>query len=234
MLLFLIFSSSADVRKKDDADSERRRQEYESQEVILDLPLEPLEAVVPPPANGAREMSLGYDSGLENESDSTGSGGENGANGLTDSQEAEAEGEGAAGMETPPKEIHISTNAAVPSTEHDVFTFEMETGDTDDSLDDADLTDGKISSRRKSSKKKKSELKVYFPQADEDTDDENETSSKKRLSTDKIKTDNEDKSGSDEKNLADDSESIVNDTKNAEDDKVDDEHSDQELEITSF
>lgn len=198
--------------------------------------MEPLEAVVPPPANGAREMSLGYDSGLENESDSTGSGGENGANGLTDSQEAEAEGEGAAGMETPPKEIHISTgtNVAVPSTEHDVFTFEMETGDTDDSLDDADLTDGKISSRRKSSKKKKSELKVYFPQADEDTDDENETPSKKHLSTDKIKTDNEDKSGSDEKNLADDSESIVNDTKNAEDDKVDDEHSDQELEITSF
>jgi hypothetical protein len=52
--------------------------EYESQEVILDLPIEPAEAGLHPPVEGGvREMSLSYDSGLENESNSTTSANEN-------------------------------------------------------------------------------------------------------------------------------------------------------------
>ncbi|CAC5409360.1 unnamed protein product [Mytilus coruscus] len=167
----------------------RRKREYESQEVVLDLPLEPIDAGLQPPAvDGAREMSLnGYDSGLENEIDSTSSASGNAEDAQQDKEiriETVVEGQDKG-------DIELSEEAG-PSQGQNVFTFDMETGDTDDDIDDDEVEDSGVK-RRKSSKKKFSrDLKVFpskIETSDTDTDDNpDQSSSQKHLSR---KTDSE-------------------------------------------
>lgn len=188
-------------------------------------------------------MSLGYDSGLENESNSSSSGGENGATGMADQQEIQMETdvEGAVGTgEVTPKEIQVVTGVteAGQLSGHDVFTFEMETGDTDDDLYEEDSQDDKITRRRSSKKKKAGELKVFSPQSAEDNSDtdveKQPPESPKHGSLEKTSIESKENSDTDEKNETKDNDSIVSD-------KIDDQNNDeeksqsnQEDEITSF
>ncbi|XP_063447084.1 protocadherin Fat 4-like [Mytilus trossulus] len=172
-----------------ESETVRRKREYESQEVVLDLPLEPIDAGLQPPAiDGAREMSLnGYDSGLENEIDSTSSASGNAEDALQDKEiriETVVEGS--------EKGDNDNTIGAGPSHGQEVFTFDMETGDTDDDIDDDEVEDNGIK-RRKSSKKKFNRVMTVFPSkieaSDTDTDDNpDQSSSHKHLSR---KTDSE-------------------------------------------
>lgn len=172
-----------------ESETVRRKREYESQEVVLDLPLEPIDAGLQPPViDGAREMSLnGYDSGLENEIDSTSSASGNAEDALQDKEiRIETVVEGSEKGDTD------NLVGAGPSHGQDVFTFDMETGDTDDDIDDDEVEDNGIK-RRKSSKKKFNKLMTVFPSkieaSDTDTDDNpDQSSSHKHLSR---KTDSE-------------------------------------------
>jgi len=141
---FMFFRSATNMRENVTAPS---RREYESQEVILDLPLEQVEAGLHPPVEGGvREMSLGYDSGLENESNSTTSANENG-------QETRP-GNSAIRIETSilkddEKDDKSSSQfdkeqEAGLSRRQEVFIFEMETGDTDDNEIEEEDGDEKI------------------------------------------------------------------------------------------
>jgi len=158
---FMFFRAATNMRENVTAPS---RREYESQEVILDLPLEQVEAGLHPPVEGGvREMSLGYDSGLENESNSTTSANENG-------QETRP-GNSAIRIETSilkddEKDDKSSSQfdkeqEAGPSQRQDMFIFEMETGDTDDNEIEEEGSDERIKRRKSSKKKRSSDLKVF-------------------------------------------------------------------------
>ena len=158
---------------KDDNDVQRRI-EYESQEVIVDLPVEPIESGIQQAGNGgAREMSLGYDSGLENESNSSTS-----ANEQEVRIETVVEGGIAQDKNDRSREIDIVGRAG-PSNSHEVFTFEMETGDTDDNEIDEE-EDNKVKRRKSSKKKTNSELKVFSAKP-EDSDTDNDIDQNKSL-----------------------------------------------------
>ena len=184
----MFFRAATNMRENVTAPS---RREYESQEVILDLPLEPLEAELHPPVEGGvREMSLGYDSGLENESNSTTSANENG-------QETRP-GNSAIRIETSvlkddEKDDNSSSQSdkeqeAGPSRRQEVFIFEMETGDTDDNEIEEEGGDERIKRRKSSKKKRNSDLKVFSihnETGNTDDDDIDSKNSIKRTSKDK-------------------------------------------------
>lgn len=198
---FMFFRAATNMRENFTAPS---RRQYESQEVILDLPIEPVEAGLHPPVEGGvREISLSYDSGLENESNSTTSANENG-------QETRP-GNSAIRIETSvlkddEKNDKSSSQfdkeqEAGPSQRQDVFIFEMETGDTDDNEIEEEGGDERIKRRKSSKKKRSSDLKVFSihnETGDTDDDDIDLKNSLKRTSKGKKTS---------EKRLQDDQES---------------------------
>lgn len=111
-------------------------------------------------------MSMGYDSGLEeNESNSTSSANEN----TGDIPQEEKEIRIDTVVEPDGQREQDLVFGAGPSHRQDVFTFEMETGDTDDN-EISDEEDGRIKRRKSSKKKFSSDLKVFSVDTDDDDD----------------------------------------------------------------
>lgn len=158
---FMLFRAATNMRENMTAPN---RREYESQEVILDLPIEPVEAGLHHPVEGGvREMSLSYDSGLENESNSTTSANENGQETRPENSAIRIE---TSILKDDEKDDKSSSQIdkeqeAGTSRGQDVFIFEMETGDTDDNEIEEEGSDEIIKRRKSSKKKRSSDLKVF-------------------------------------------------------------------------
>ena len=156
------------------------RREYESQEVSLDLPIEPVEAGLHPPVEGGvREMSLSYDSGLENESNSTTSANENGQETRPENNAIRIDSSILKDDEKDDKsssQIDKEQEAGT-SRGQDMFIFEMDTGDTDDNEIEEEGSDERM--------KRSSDLKVFSVHnetGDTEDDDIDFTNSVKRRS----------------------------------------------------
>ena len=156
------------------------RREYESQEVSLDLPIEPVEAGLHPPVEGGvREMSLSYDSGLENESNSTTSANENGQETRPENNAIRIDSSILKDDEKDDKsssQIDKEQEAGT-SRGQDMFIFEMDTGDTDDNEIEEEGSDERM--------KRSSDLKVFSVHnetGDTEDDDIDLTNSVKRRS----------------------------------------------------
>ena len=174
---FMLFRAATNMRENLTAPS---RREYESQEVSLDLPIEPVEAGLHPPVEGGvREMSLSYDSGLENESNSTTSANENGQETRPENNAIRIDSSILKDDEKDDKsssQIDKEQEAGT-SRGQDMFIFEMDTGDTDDNEIEEEGSDERM--------KRSSDLKVFSVHnetGDTEDDDIDFTNSVKRRS----------------------------------------------------
>lgn len=174
---FMLFRAATNMRENMTAPS---RREYESQEVSLDLPIEPVEAGLHPPVEGGvREMSLSYDSGLENESNSTTSANENGQETRPENNAIRIDSSILKDDEKDDKsssQIDKEQEAGT-SRGQDMFIFEMDTGDTDDNEIEEEGSDERM--------KRSSDLKVFSVHnetGDTEDDDIDFTNSVKRRS----------------------------------------------------
>ena len=174
---FMLFRAATNMRENMTAPS---RREYESQEVSLDLPIEPVEAGLHPPVEGGvREMSLSYDSGLENESNSTTSANENGQETRPENNAIRIDSSILKDDEKDDKsssQIDKEQEAGT-SRGQDMFIFEMDTGDTDDNEIEEEGNDERM--------KRSSDLKVFSVHnetGDTEDDDIDFTNSVKRRS----------------------------------------------------
>ena len=174
---FMLFRAATNMRENMTAPS---RREYESQEVSLDLPIEPVEAGLHPPVEGGvREMSLSYDSGLENESNSTTSANENGQETRPENSAIRIDSSILKDDEKDDKsssQIDKEQEAGT-SRGQDMFIFEMDTGDTDDNEIEEEGSDERM--------KRSSDLKVFSVHnetGDTEDDDIDFTNSVKRRS----------------------------------------------------
>jgi hypothetical protein len=173
----MLFRAATNMRENMTAPS---RREYESQEVSLDLPIEPVEAGLHPPVEGGvREMSLSYDSGLENESNSTTSANENGQETRPENSAIRIDSSILKDDEKDDKsssQIDKEQEAGT-SRGQDMFIFEMDTGDTDDNEIEEEGSDERM--------KRSSDLKVFSVHnetGDTEDDDIDFTNSVKRRS----------------------------------------------------
>jgi hypothetical protein len=173
----MLFRAATNMRENMTAPS---RREYESQEVSLDLPIEPVEAGLHPPVEGGvREMSLSYDSGLENESNSTTSANENGQETRPENNAIRIDSSILKDDEKDDKsssQIDKEQEAGT-SRGQDMFIFEMDTGDTDDNEIEEEGSDERM--------KRSSDLKVFSVHnetGDTEDDDIDFTNSVKRRS----------------------------------------------------
>jgi hypothetical protein len=173
----MLFRAATNMRENLTAPS---RREYESQEVSLDLPIEPVEAGLHPPVEGGvREMSLSYDSGLENESNSTTSANENGQETRPENNAIRIDSSILKDDEKDDKsssQIDKEQEAGT-SRGQDMFIFEMDTGDTDDNEIEEEGSDERM--------KRSSDLKVFSVHnetGDTEDDDIDFTNSVKRRS----------------------------------------------------